>query len=57
MEEGRRIHKLSNMMKEKTLLLLFDFIFKKERTKKYILKVATCENYSMLSKYPYKSQS
>lgn len=26
-------------MKEKTLLLLFDYIFKKERTKKYILKV------------------
>lgn len=39
MEEGIRIHKLSNMMKEKTLLLLFDFIFKKERTKEYILKV------------------
>lgn len=26
-------------MKEKTLLLLFDYIFKKERTEKYILKV------------------
>lgn len=40
MEEGIRIHKLSNMMKEKTLLLLlFDFIFKKERTKNHILKV------------------
>lgn len=39
MEEGIRIHKLSNMMKEKTLLLLFGFTFKKERTKKYVLKV------------------
>lgn len=39
MEEGISIQKLSNMMKEKTLLLLFDFIFKKESAKKYILKV------------------
>lgn len=39
MEEGIRIHKLSNMMKEKSLLLLFYFIFKKKRTKEYILKV------------------
>lgn len=56
MEEGIRIHKLSNMMKEKTLLLLFDFIFKKERTKKHILKVVYMWKYSMLRKYPYKSQ-
>lgn len=39
MEEGIRIHKVSNMMKEKTLLLLLDFIFKKEKTKTNVLKV------------------
>lgn len=44
-------------MKEKTLLLLFDLIFKKEITKKNIyFRWFTCENYSVFSKYPYKSQ-